>query len=166
MTEPDSTRHNATTQLSDRQIAAIEALVAAGTQTDAALAAGVTRQTVSTWVNHHYGFIAELNRQRNERLDNCADKVQIAVSEALDHVLEQIGQSNTSVVMAILKLVGLGHLRTAQTGEPQDPQRVRRRVIDNEYARLSKEPHYRDLVGERLDKQAKRAFDLGQSFNQ
>ena len=165
MNEPDNTRHNATTQLSDRQIAAIEALVAAGTQTDAALAAGVTRQTVNTWVNHHYGFITELNRQRNERLHSCADKVQIAVSEALDHVIEQIGQSNTSVVMGILKLVGLDHLRAAQTGEPQDPQRVRRRVIDNEYARLSKEPHYRDLVGERLDKQAKRAFDSGQPLN-
>ena len=120
---------------------------------------------MNTWVNHHYGFIAELNRQRNERLDNCADKVQIAVTEALDHVLEQIGKSNTSVAMGILKLVGLDHLRTAQTGEPQDPQRVRRRVIDNEYARLSKEPHYRDLVGERLDKQAKRAFDSGQPLN-
>ena len=40
MTEPDNTRHNPTIQLSDRQIAAIETLVASGTQTDAAYAAG------------------------------------------------------------------------------------------------------------------------------
>ena len=164
MTEPDNNRHNPTIQLSDRQIAAIEALVGAGTQADAALAAGVTRQTVSQWVNHHYGFIAELNRLRNERLQNCADLVQVAVAEALEHVVQQIGQSNTSVAMGLLKLVGLDHLRTAQTGEAQDSQRVRRRIIDNEHSRLSKEVHYRDLVADRIDRQAKRAFDSGHTF--
>jgi len=47
MTEPDNTRHNPTTSLSDRQLLAIATLVATGTQTDAANAAGVTRQTVN-----------------------------------------------------------------------------------------------------------------------
>ena len=41
MTQPDSIGHNPTVNLSDRQRVAIESLMAAGNQTDAAVAAGV-----------------------------------------------------------------------------------------------------------------------------
>ena len=107
MTDPDTTRHNPTVDLSDRQLTAIATLVASGTQTDAANAAGVTRQTVNQWVNHHYGFIAEVNRLRAERLQTCADRLQDAVGKALELVTEHIEQGDISIATGLLKLVGV-----------------------------------------------------------
>ena len=159
MTEPDSTRHNATTQLSDRQIAAIEALVAAGTQTDAALAAGVTRQTVNEWVNHHYGFIAELNRLRTERLQACADTLQSTVAQAVELVSAQIANGDVAIAMGLLKIVKVDHLRTVQTGEPSSPEEVRKRKLTGAYIELLQENDSPDFVATKVDRRAKRAFD-------
>ena len=92
MTEPDNTRHYPTTSLSGRQRVAIATLVAAGTQKDAAHAAGVARQTVNDWVNHHIGFITELNKRRHEQSQISAHRLQQTVSAAIDTISAQITQ--------------------------------------------------------------------------
>jgi hypothetical protein len=53
-------------EVSDRQVLAIDALVAGGTHQEAAAAAGVHRVTVSNWARRHPGFMAEVNRRRGE----------------------------------------------------------------------------------------------------
>jgi len=162
MTEPDNNRHNPTIQLSDRQVTAIVALVASGTQTHAAYAAGVTRQTVNQWVNHHYGFIAELNRLRTERLQSCADRLQSAVSQALELVAEHIEQGDINIATGLLKLVGVDHLRTSGTNHPTQPDSVRHQLVANEYSALLQESNNPDFMAIRVDREAKRAFDTGE----
>lgn len=159
MTEPDNNRHNPTIQLSDRQIAAIEALVASGTQTDAAHAAGVTRQTVNEWANHHYGFIAELNRLRAERLQTCADTLQSTVVEALELVSAQIGEGDVAVAIGLLKIVKVDHLRAARTGDPSSPKEVRKRKLSDAHIELLQENESLDFLATKVDRLAKRAFD-------
>ena len=53
-------------EVSDRQVLAIDTLVAGGTHQEAAAAAGVHRVTVSNWARRHPGFMAEVNRRRGE----------------------------------------------------------------------------------------------------
>jgi len=159
MSEPDNNRHNPTIQVSDRQLAAIATLVASGTQTDAAHAAGVTRQTVNYWINHHYGFIAEVNRLRAERLQTCADRLQDAVGKALELVTEHIEQGDIAVAMGMLKLVRVDHLRSANTRQPLKPDAVRRQLISDTYIELLEESGFPESMATRTDRQAKRAFD-------
>jgi hypothetical protein len=161
MTEADNTRHNPTIDLSDRQVAAIAVLVASGTQTDAAEASGVTRQTVNEWANHHYGFIAELNRLRTERLQSCAERLQTAVGKALQLVTTQIDEGHTTVALGLLKLVGVDHLRTARTSEPSTPDSVRRQLMRDAYLDLLEDGDFPDFMDTRVDREAKRAFDNG-----
>lgn len=161
MTEPDNTRHNPTIQLSDRQIAAIETLVASGTQTDAAYAAGVTRQTINQWVNHHYGFIAELNRLRSERLQTCADRLQQTVGKALEVVASQIEQGDAGTALGLLKLVRVDHLRTANTSAPVTPESVRRQLMTDAYLLMLNNGDHSSFMAEQVDLEAKRAFDPG-----
>ena len=71
MTTPDETRH--LFEITDRQHSAIDVIVSGKSLGSAAEAAGVTRQTVSSWVNHHPGFQAVLNVRRREILDQRAD---------------------------------------------------------------------------------------------
>ena len=129
MTEPDNNRHNPTTQLSDRQLVAIATLVASGTQTDAAHAAGVTRQTVNSWVNHHIGFIVELNQRRHEQLRISAQRLQATVSAAIDNIEDRILQGDFTVALQLLKLVGVDHLLPLLSAGPRTPLGVENRLV-------------------------------------
>jgi hypothetical protein len=159
MTEPDNTRHNPTIDLSDRQLVAIATLVAAGTQKEAANAAGVTRQTVNDWVNHHYGFIAKINELRAERLQSCADELQTSVRKALELVTKTIDEGHTAVALGLLKLVGVDHLRTARTSEPSKPDSVRHQLLRDTYLDLLEDNDYPDFIASRVDSEAKEASD-------
>ena len=50
----------------DRFLLAVDALVSGASITDAAMAAGVRRETVSRWIHENPVFKAELNRRREE----------------------------------------------------------------------------------------------------
>ena len=89
-------------------------LLASGeTVTATAEAVGVSRQTVSEWVNGDADFIAQLNRIRQEVLDAGADKLRGMVEKALDAVeagfdSEELStKDKASLGMALLKQVGL-----------------------------------------------------------
>jgi hypothetical protein len=133
MTEPDNTRHYPTTSLSDRQRVAIATLVAAGTQTDAAHAAGVTRQTVNDWVNHHIGFITELNKRRHEQSQISARRLQQTVSAAIDTISAQITQGDIAAAFQLLKLVGVSHLIPLMASGPRTPLSVENQLTSDAY---------------------------------
>jgi transposase len=61
VTIPDRSR------LSERQYLAIEVLLTGGTHRECAEAAGVSRTTVTGWVNHHVPFITEIEQRRQQR---------------------------------------------------------------------------------------------------
>ena len=129
MTQPDSIGHNPTVDISDRQRVAIESLVAAGTQSDAAVAAGVTRQTVNSWVNHHIGFIVELNQRRHEQRLISAQRLQTAISAAIDNIEERITQGDCTVALQLLKLVGVDHLLPLLHAGPRTPLGVENQLV-------------------------------------
>ena len=136
MTQPDSIGHNPTVELSDRQRVAIESLVAAGSQTDAAVAAGVTRQTVNSWVNHHIGFIAELNQRRHEQAQLTAHKLQTAISVAIDNIEDRINQGDFALAMQLLKLVGVEHLLPLLAAGPRTPLSVENHLVFTTYGEM------------------------------
>ncbi len=121
MTQSDNIGHNPTVDLSDRQRVAIDSLMAAGTQSDAAVAAGVTRQTVNSWVNHHIGFIVELNQRRQEQRRISAQRLQTASSAAIDNIEDRIKQGDCTVALQLLKLVGVDHLLPLLHAGPRTP---------------------------------------------
>ena len=89
-------------------------LLASGeTVTATAEAVGVSRQTVSEWVNRDPDFIAALNSFRQETLDAGADKLRGMVEKALDAVAEGFDSEELSAKeraalgMELLKNVGL-----------------------------------------------------------
>jgi hypothetical protein len=127
--DPDSIGHNPTVDLSDRQRVAIESLVASGTQTEAAVAAGVTRQTVNSWVNHHIGFIVELNQRRHEQIRISAQRLQTTISAAIDNIEDRITQGDTTAALQLLKLVGVGHLLPLLSAGPRTPLGVENRLV-------------------------------------
>ena len=129
MTEPDTTRHNPTVDLSDRQLVAITTLMASGSQGDAADAAGVTRQTVNSWVNHHIGFIVELNQRRHEQRRISAQRLQGTVSAAIDNIEDRISQGDTTAALQLLKLVGVGHLLPLLAAGPRTPLGVENQLV-------------------------------------
>ena len=133
MTEPDNTRHYPTTSLSDRQLVAIATLVAAGTQTDAAHAAGVARQTVNDWVNHHIGFITELNKRRHEQSQISARRLQQTVSAAIDTISAQITRGDIAAAFQLLKLVGVSHLISLMASGPRTPLSVENQLTSDVY---------------------------------
>jgi len=81
---PDDSR-----RLTPQQQTAIEYLLLGATITEAACAAGVTRQTVSEWSNHHPPFQAELARRRAEALRGVQQRLEEAALMAVE-VLAQI----------------------------------------------------------------------------
>ena len=135
MTESDNIGHNPTVDLSDRQLVAIATLVASGTQTDAAVAAGVTRQTVNSWVNHHIGFIVELNQRRHEQIRVSAQRLQATILAAIDNIDNRIARGDTTAALQLLKLVGVGHLLPLLAAGPRTPLGVENqlaRAMDTE----------------------------------
>jgi len=81
--------------------------------TATAAAVGVTRQTVSEWLNRDADFRAELNRVRKETLDAGADKLRGMLQKALDALQAGFDSEDLStreraqLGMALLKNVGL-----------------------------------------------------------
>lgn len=102
MTKTDETRRNLF-DLTDTQRTAIGELVAGATATEAADTAGVTRQTVSKWKNHHPEFIAELNRRRAELIEERTDRMRDIDVTALGVIGEHINEGNLDAALGWVK---------------------------------------------------------------
>lgn len=108
----DSTGHDRT--LSPTQDLALAALVEGATVTDAAAAAGVTRQTVHRWVAEDHVFAAELNRARAELRDAYRRRLYAVADEAIGAVEGAIGSGDARVALTVLRDLGL--LKPASIG--------------------------------------------------
>jgi excisionase family DNA binding protein len=90
--QPDKSRHGDSAErpkLTPKQHVAIVAFLRGRTDARAARAAGVSRQTVNIWRNHHAAFRAELDRRR--RLES--GKVWVSARE----MAERLGVTTQTV---------------------------------------------------------------------
>ncbi|MBI2943555.1 MAG: hypothetical protein HYY25_05095 [Candidatus Wallbacteria bacterium] len=81
---PDESRRKATPELTGPKEAALACLLSGGAATHAAAAAGVTRQTVSEWLNHDPVFASELQNRRAELWAEQRHRLEAARVSALD----------------------------------------------------------------------------------
>ena len=93
--------------VTDRQLLAIEALLTGSTHSEAADTAGVHRCTVTGWVNHHIGFITELNQRRHQRNIASADLLHAVIYDALQLLSKSISEGNTKGAITLLSRLDL-----------------------------------------------------------
>lgn len=82
---------------------ALEVLERGRTRQEAADAAGVSRETVSRWDNHHPGFIAERNQRRLDRRRAFADEVRAIDDLALANVRKAVEEGDTAASLVWLR---------------------------------------------------------------
>src|SRR5262249_53472095 len=85
-TEPAVNNVTEKPELPHPQIAAIDALLAGKSATDAAAAAGVSRRTLYTWTRDNFRFQAALNRGRREAHQAISSRVAQIATEAAECV--------------------------------------------------------------------------------
>lgn len=91
-------------ELNDKQLIALDLLVAGATQQRAADAAGVTRQTVNEWCTKNPRFISERQTRRMLRSQHQQDRVQALADQALDVFQEQIRKGDPKAATFILRM--------------------------------------------------------------
>jgi hypothetical protein len=114
-TKPDNFRQSTLTSSQER---AIDALLAGATDTEAGAAAGVTRQTLNNWKNHHPTFVAEMNLRRQQIWGASLDRLRALLPKALDALDAALSTEtpNTRVAMRVVELAGIGNEGIAPTG--------------------------------------------------
>ena len=125
-------------ELNDKQLAALELLVAGATQQRAADAVGVTRQTVNEWCTKNPRFISERQTRRVLRSQHQQDRVQALADQALDVFEEQIRKGDPKAATFILRMASSdAYAVPAQSElEPIDPNigdvlRARLRALED-----------------------------------
>ena len=93
--------------VTDRQLLAIDALLTGSTHSEAAESAGVHRCTVTGWVNHHIGFITELNQRRHQRNLASADLLHSVIHDALQLLSQAISEGDVKAAMTLLSRLDL-----------------------------------------------------------
>lgn len=108
-----ATKTDGTRQLNSVQERALELLLSGKTVTDTAKEVGVSRQTVSTWLNHDPVFKAELNHRRCELWDGVKQRLTQLAVLAVDVLEESLYSSDPRVrlhaaihVLKALRLYG------------------------------------------------------------
>ena len=122
VTDSDNIRQKV---LSASQEIALAALMAGATDAEAGDAAGVTRQTISTWKNHNALFIAERNRRQQEIWAASLDRLRSLIPKALDVLDSALSAEtpNTRVAMKVIELAGLSDTTLTPVG-PTTPDEV------------------------------------------
>ncbi len=83
-------------------------------------AVGVTRQTVSEWLNQHRGFRAELNRRREELWRGLTDRLRALLPKALDVIASELdGKHGLAAAVHVLRACGFYGI-----GAPDGPTTV------------------------------------------
>ncbi len=120
-TKPDT--ENETLMLSPKQELAVDLLATGATVTATAETSGVTRQTVSEWLNAHSGFRAALNRRRQELWAESTDRIRALLPKALDVLGDELeGDKRLAAAVHIMRMAGLYGL-PAPTGST-DPEEL------------------------------------------
>lgn len=92
-------------ELTPAQALAVDAIAAGSTHEDAAEAAGVTRETVNRWANHHPGFQSAVDRYRHvlaDELAMAACRLRAKAIMVIDHHLEA---DDLSAALTVLRAV-------------------------------------------------------------
>jgi hypothetical protein len=160
--KPDKRLHNATdsAELPPAQVAAMAVLLAGGTVTAAADAAGVHRTTVHTWLRDDAGFIAAYNRGRREVLDGMYARL-LRVADKAVATVEQAVEGDPKTAVALLR--GLGLLSgspggigptdaaevAAELQERDAELRTRRAEARAAAAEAERDEQFEDLIGSR-----------------
>jgi len=95
--------------LSVAQQNAVDALLAGLSDTEAAEAAGVTRQTVNAWKNHNPTVVAAMNQARRDLWERSADRLRGLVPKAIDMLEVALGSPvpDPKTALDVLRLAGL-----------------------------------------------------------
>ncbi len=96
-------------RLTDKQLKAIDLLVAGLTDTEVAERLGVARQTVNEWKNRNPAFIAELNRRRKAVYEASLSKLVNLTHKAIEIVKKEIEAGNWKLALEVLKMAGLDY---------------------------------------------------------
>lgn len=110
--------------LSDRQLIAIDSIVAGNTMTEAAEHAGVSRATLYNWLKL-VAFQAELNRRRAELHDHVNDLIRVADRSAMVQTANLIEDGDRDAIFTWIKSRGLGRVSTAPTGPTDVDEAIR-----------------------------------------
>ncbi|MDC3379527.1 hypothetical protein OAX78_04525, partial [Planctomycetota bacterium] len=83
---------------------ALAALLEGATVTQAAERSGVRRQTVSGWVNHDSGFIAELRNRRSELWRSQRAGLEAKATRALERLGELVDHEDPKIALAAVRV--------------------------------------------------------------
>lgn len=117
MTKADRTRQEPS-PLSVAQERAIETLLAGGTDSEAAQAAEVTRQTVNGWKRRDAEFIAALNSRRAAVWDSASDRLRALVREAIEEFGNALKHEDVKVRLGAASKI----LQAASLLSPERPR--------------------------------------------
>src|SRR5262249_17311347 len=98
-TNPDTSRP----ELTPQQAAAVDHLALGRTITEVAEAVGVTRETVSGWLNQQPEFQAALNRKPRELWEGWRDRLRAMLPSALDVIQSELEKGNLKAALEIVK---------------------------------------------------------------
>lgn len=91
--------------LPSRQAKALDALLSGQNITGAAAIAGVSRQTLSGWLNHDFTFIAAYNRRRQLLADEISNRLRALAVKAFDALEQELeGERKLEAAKAILRV--------------------------------------------------------------
>lgn len=128
MRRREPTNGDADATLSPQQCAAIDQLALGRTLTDVASSVGVSRQTVSTWLNRSTDFRTALAARRVLVWESAADRLRGLLSRSLDVLERELELGSLGAATVVLRaagLHGLGPPPEASTPE-SSPGSVRR----------------------------------------
>lgn len=113
--------------VSPSQRLAIDVLLAGGTDTEAARAASVARETVCRWRHSDADFIAALNRERHAIFDATRDRLRVAGLKAIETLSGFLTSSYapTRMKAASILLRSLGNLGATLPPGETNPEDIR-----------------------------------------
>jgi hypothetical protein len=110
--------------VSANQQLAIDVLLAGGTDSEAAQAASVTRETVCRWRHSDADFIAAYNRERRAASEATADSLRQASLKAIKTLSDILSDEDCSLRIKAASIL-LGQYDEAQAPGDTDPEAIR-----------------------------------------
>jgi hypothetical protein len=122
-------------ELRPAQAIAAEALATGWTHAEAAELAGVNRETVTRWANHHPGFRETLDRYRHAMAEASTDAACRIRSKALATVERHLDDDDTDLptALAVLRTVPAPELDRLASADERLAAEVRRRAATVPY---------------------------------
>jgi len=142
-------------ELTPAQALAVEALAIGSTHAQAAEIAGVTRETVTRWVNHHPGFRAALDRYRHALAEENAATAGRIRGKALATVERHLDEgADLPTALAVLRAVPAPELGRLDSADERLAAEVQRHAATVPYPPTPRLPDGRvDFVSEVVNRE-------------